>query len=162
MTSSSSFILDLVKNPDNLIQNISISKGIPYNTIGSERMYFRDTLIGFKSLFLISNLYNEGKNILKIIASSLRHGLIPDFFDEGDKPRYNSRDTCWYFINAVKNYIYYSKDYNFLKEEIELIFTSDINFNENLEKKNKRRNKTIFIRKNNSYNISISCKRHTF
>ena len=135
ITSSSSFILDLSKNPDNLIQNIAISKGIPNNTIGSERMYFRDTLIGFKSLFLISNSYNEGKNILKIIASSLRHGLIPDFFDEGEKPRYNSRDTCWLFINAIKNYIYYTKDYNFLKEEIELIFTSDISFNEHLQKK---------------------------
>ena len=132
---SSSFMHDLTKNLNNSIQNFSISKGIPYNTVGSERMYFRDTLIGFKSLFLISNSYKEGKNILKIIASCLRHGLIPDFFDQGEKPRYNSRDTCWYFINAVKNYINYSKDYNFLKEEIELIFSSDNSFNEHLQKK---------------------------
>ena len=131
----SSFMHDLSKNLNNSIQNMSISKGIPYNTVGSERMYFRDTLIGFKSLFLISDSYKEGKNILKIIASCLRHGLIPDHFDEGEKPRYNSRDTCWYFINAVKNYINYSKDYNFLKEEIELIFASDNSFNEHLQKK---------------------------
>ena len=135
ISSSSSFILDLSKNPNNSIKNISISKGIPYNTIGSQRMYFRDTLIAFKALFLITNLYIEGKNILKIIASSLRHGLIPDFFGDGEKPRYNSRDTCWYFINAVKNYIYYTKDYNFLKEQIDLIFTSDNSFNEHVQKK---------------------------
>ena len=135
ITSSSSFILDLAKNPNNTIQNISISKGIPYNTIGSERMYFRDTLIAFKALFLISNSFTVGKNILKIIASCLRNGLIPDYFEEGEKPRYNSRDTCWYFIHSIKNYIYYSKDYNFLKEEIELIFNSDTSFNEHLQKK---------------------------
>ena len=133
--SSSSFIYDISKYQNKRkIKNISISKGIPYNTIGSQRMYFRDTLIGFKSLFLITNSFKEGKNLLKIIASSLRHGLIPDYFDEGEKPRYNSRDTCWYFINAVKNYIYYSKDYKFLKEEIELIFTTDTNYNEHLQK----------------------------
>ena len=135
ISTTSSFILELSKNPHNSVQNISISKGIPYNTIGSQRMYFRDTLIAFKALFLISNSYKEGKNILKIIASTLRHGLIPDFFDEGDKPRYNSRDTCWYFINAVKNYINYSKDYNFLKEDIDLIFVSDFSFNDHLQKK---------------------------
>ena len=135
ISSSSSFILDLSKNPNNSIRNISISKGIPHNTVDSQRMYFRDTLIAFKALFLISNSYNEGKNMLRIIASCLRHGLIPDFFDDGEKPRYNSRDTCWYFINAVKNYIYYTKDYTFLKEEIELIFTSDNSFNEHIQKK---------------------------
>ena len=136
--SSSSFIYDISKYQNKRkIKNISISKGIPYNIISSQRMYFRDTLIGFKSLFLITNSLKEGKNILRIIASSLRHGLIPNYFDEGEKPRYNSRDTCWLFINAVKNYIYYSKDYKFLKEEIELIFTSDKNYNEHLQKRNK-------------------------
>ena len=136
INSSSSYIHDiLIRHKNKIFHNISISRGIPYNTIGTDRMFFRDTLIAFKSLFLISNSFSEGKNLLKIIASCLRHGLIPDFFDEGQKPRYNSRDTCWLFINAIKNYIYYSKDYNFLKEEIELIFASDNNFNEHLQKK---------------------------
>ena len=142
---SSSFTIDISKKQNSEKNNISISKGIPYNTIGGKRMYFRDTLIAFKSLFLITNSFNEGKNLLKIIGSSLRHGLIPDMFDEGQKPRYNSRDTCWYFINAVKNYINYSKDYNFLKEDIELIFTSDNNFNEHLQKKIKGEMKLISL-----------------
>ena len=97
-------------------------------------MYFRDTLISFKALFLLTNNFKEGKNILKIIASTLRHGLIPDFFDQGENPRYNSRDTCWYFIKAVKEYINYSLDYKFLKEEIDLIFLSD-NYEEHHQKK---------------------------
>ena len=116
---------------------ISISKGIPFNVIGRKRMYFRDTLISFKALFLLTNNFKEGKNILKMIASTLKYGLIPNYFDEGEQPRYNSRDTCWYFINAVKDYINYTKDYSFLKEEIELIFISDINNEYNFENKMK-------------------------
>ena len=118
-----------------LSQNISISKGFPNNEVGFNRMYLRDLLISFRSLFLISKFYNDAKNILKIIASSLRHGLIPDRFDSGKKPRYNSRDTCWYFINAIKDYINFSKDYKFLQEKINLIFLSDISNTEHLKKK---------------------------
>ena len=133
----SSFIRNISRKNSDLIENISISKGLPFNVTGTKRMYFRDTLISFKSLFLISNNFQEGKKILKIIGSTLRHGLIPDMFDEGEKPRYNSRDTCWLFIKAIKDYISYTKDYKFLKEEIELLFLSDINYNEHSKKKEK-------------------------
>ena len=130
------FIKEFSMKNNDINEYISISKGIPFNVIGSKRMYFRDTLIAFKALFLITNNFKEGKNILKIIASTLRHGLIPDFFGQGEKPRYNSRDTCWYFINAIKEYISYTSDYSFLKEEIELIFLSD-NYDEHVQKKMK-------------------------
>ena len=134
---SSNYIREISMKNYELNEILSISKGIPFNTIGSKRMYFRDSLIAFKSLFLLCNNYKEGKNLLKIIASTLRHGLIPDCFDEGEKPRYNSRDTCWYFINAVKEYINYTSDFKFLKEEIELLFLSDISYEEHLQKKMK-------------------------
>ena len=134
INSASSFIRNISEKNNEINEYISISKGIPFNVIGSKRMYFRDTLISFKALFLLTNNFKEGKNILKIIASTLRHGLIPDFFDQGENPRYNSRDTCWYFIKAVKEYINYSLDYKFLKEEIDLIFLSD-NYEEHHQKK---------------------------
>ena len=134
INSSSSYIRNISENNNEINEYISISKGIPYNVVGSKRMYFRDTLISFKALFLLTDNFKEGKNILKIIASTLRHGLIPDYFDQGENPRYNSRDTCWYFINAVKEYVNYSLDYKFLKEEIDLIFLSD-NYEEHLQKK---------------------------
>ena len=136
INSASSFIRNLSIKNNKLEEYLSISKGIPFNVVGNKRMYFRDTLIAFKALFLITNNYKEGKNILKIIASTLRHGLIPDYFDQGEKPRYNSRDTCWFFINAVKEYINYTSDYSFLKEEIDLIFLSD-DYNEHIYKKMK-------------------------
>ena len=137
MNSISNYIRDIsIKNPD-LNEIISISKGIPFNVLGKQRMYFRDTLISFKALFLMTNNFKEGKNMLKLIASTLRHGLIPDLFDEEEKMRYYSRDTCWYFINSVKEYINYTQDYKFLKEEIDLLFLSDISYENHLEKKMK-------------------------
>ena len=137
MNSISTYIRDIsIKKPD-LNEMISVSKGIPFNVQNKKRMYFRDTLIAFKALFLIKSNFKEGKNMLKLIASTLRHGLIPDLFDEEEKMRYYSRDTCWYFINAVKEYINFTQDYKFLKEEIDLLFLSDISYENHLEKKAK-------------------------
>jgi len=35
-------------------------------------------------------------------ASALRHGMIPNLLDNGNHPRYNCRDACWWFIREVK------------------------------------------------------------
>jgi glycogen debranching enzyme len=100
-------------------------------------MYTRDTLISFKSLFLIPRLFSEGKTILKIIGATFRHGLIPNLFDRGSKPRYNARDTPWLYIKSIKDYLEYTNDMNFLKEEIELVYLSDKNMNEHFKLKAK-------------------------
>ena len=39
--------------------------------------------------------------------------------------RYNSRDTCWWFIKAVSDYILFTKDYSILKQKVYLLFLSD-------------------------------------
>ena len=145
---SSSFIGNLgikQKNINKNLLNISISSGLPFNEIAEKRMHFRDVLISFKSLFLIPKYFEEAETILKIIASTIRHGLIPDQFNCGKNPRYNSRDTCWYFINAIKNYISYTNNINFLKEEIELIFCSDKSYKDHIQKKNRGEKKIFTI-----------------
>ena len=47
-------------------------------------------------------------------ASLLRHGLIPNRIGTGGIPRYNARDVCWWFIKAIKDYIFFSKDIGIL------------------------------------------------
>ena len=116
---------------------ISISAGLPNYDVSSYRMFVRDTLISFKSLFLIPNLFDEAKTLLKIIASTLRHGLIPNLFDKGVKPRFNARDCPWLFIKSVKDYMEYSNDNNFLQEEIDLVFVTEKSYHENLRKRAK-------------------------
>ena len=125
---SSSFNYSLGQKQININPNelkITVSRGLPNNDVGRYRFYARDTLVAFKSLFLIPKLNSEGKTILKMIAACLRHGMIPNLIDCGTKPRYNARDVSWLFIKAIKDYIEYTNEVNFLNEEIELIYTDD-------------------------------------
>ena len=68
-----------------------------------------------------------------MFGSTLRHGLIPNLLDNGNNPRYNCRDGCWWFIKAVKDYIEFTGDAGILKKEIKMTFYSD-DYLENLEK----------------------------
>lgn len=68
-----------------------------------------------------------------MFGSTLRHGLIPNLLDNGNNPRYNCRDGCWWFVKAVKDYIEFTGDAAILKKEIKMRFYSD-DYLENLEK----------------------------
>lgn len=77
---------------------ILISAGLPHFSIGWARCWGRDTFTSSDLLLLSPNILRE--TILQF-ASALRHGLIPNLLDEGRRPRYNSRDACWWFIRAI-------------------------------------------------------------
>lgn len=51
------------------------------------------------------------KKTLLFYASYLRHGLLPNFLDNGRNPRYNNRDVCWWFIKAIRDYLEFTEDY---------------------------------------------------
>jgi glycogen debranching enzyme len=69
-------------------------------------------------------------------GSALRHGMIPNLLDSGVNPRFNARDTCWWFVRGVKEYMRQTKDYGILKEKVNMLFLS----NDPLEHKEKLRN----------------------
>lgn len=58
-------------------------------------------------------------------GSFLRHGLLPNFMDNGRNPRYNSRDVCWWFIKAVRDYLDFTEDYGLFCAEVEMKFLDD-------------------------------------
>jgi len=74
---------------------------------------------------LIPGLYTEALSIICMFASTLRHGLIPHLLNNGVNPRYNSRDTCWWFIKAIKDYIHFTNSSEILQKEIKMKFLSD-------------------------------------
>jgi glycogen debranching enzyme len=66
----------------------------------------------------------------------MRHGLIPNLLDGGRSPRYNNRDSCWWYIKSIKDYLEFTNDKSILEEKIKMKFLDD-NFELHLEKKQK-------------------------
>lgn len=65
------------------------------------------------------------KIIILQFASALRHGMIPNLLDNGNHPRYNCRDACWWFIRGVKDYARKTGDYQIFKEKVNMLFLSN-------------------------------------
>lgn len=65
------------------------------------------------------------KDTIVTFAGSVRHGLVPNLLDGGNRPRYNCRDASWWFIRAIGEYINKTGDYGVLKHKVEMMFLSD-------------------------------------
>ncbi len=70
--------------------------------------------------------------------------MIPNLLDNGNNPRYNCRDACWWFIRGVKEYAVKTKDYEIFKEKVNMIFLSnDLLDHNHLKKEGKTKTMTI-------------------
>ncbi len=79
----------------------------------------RDTFVSFPGLLLVTGRFNEAKNILKNFIQYCRGGLIPNFVtDKTAEPAYNTVDGTFWYINAVLQYLKYTRDFVFVKEEL--------------------------------------------
>lgn len=65
----------------------------------------RDALIAFPGLFLATGRWSEAPGFLQTFARHMRHGLLPNFFPEGNESvSYNAVDAPLWFIRAVQAY----------------------------------------------------------
>ena len=79
----------------------------------------RDTLISFEGLFLISKKYDLAKEVLLTFAKKVKEGIVPNGFDEYDgHALYNSADASLLLFEAVKRYLHYTNDYEFVKDNL--------------------------------------------
>jgi glycogen debranching enzyme len=85
-----------VKNP---LFKITMAAGLPHFAIGWARSWGRDTFISTELLLLHPHIF---RNLIIGYASTMRHSLIPNLLDLGENPRYNCRDSTWWYIRAVK------------------------------------------------------------
>jgi predicted glycogen debranching enzyme len=71
----------------------------------------RDTMISLEGLTLATGRHHEAGWILRTFAHSIRDGLIPNLFPEGQREGlYHTADATLWFLHAIDRYLEVTKD----------------------------------------------------
>ncbi|KAF5317624.1 hypothetical protein D9758_018222 [Tetrapyrgos nigripes] len=95
-------------NPDRATP--SLAAGLPHFAAGWARCWGRDVFISLRGLFLTTGHYDGAKKHILAFASTLKHGLIPNLLDSVRNPRYNSRDSPWWMLQNIQDYVKMAPD----------------------------------------------------
>ncbi|EAW08494.1 putative glycogen debranching enzyme Gdb1 [Aspergillus clavatus NRRL 1] len=82
----------------------SLAAGLPHFAVDWARCWGRDIFISLRGLFLCTGRFDDAKEHILAFASVLKHGMIPNLLSSGKLPRYNSRDSVWFFLQAIQDY----------------------------------------------------------
>src|SRR5260370_6187179 len=87
----------------------------------------RDTMIALPGLTLPTGKYDVAQSILRTFAKHVDQGLLPNRFpDAGETPEYNTLDATLWFFEAARAYLTYTGDFEFVREELYLVFADII------------------------------------
>ena len=75
----------------------------------------RDTFISLPGILLVNGRFEEAREIFKRFARFEKNGLIPNRIQK-DNIVYNSVDASMWFIQAIKSYLNYTKDWKFVQQ----------------------------------------------
>ncbi len=78
----------------------------------------RDTMISLTGLCLVTGRYDDAREILKTYAKYCRNGIIPNRFNDYGEAEYNTADASLWFFHAVYKFLQYTKDYEFVKNNL--------------------------------------------
>jgi predicted glycogen debranching enzyme len=79
----------------------------------------RDTMIALPGLTLVTGRFDAAKSILFASAALLDRGMLPNRFpDEGELPEYNSADSTLWLFEAVRSYLAWTGDVDFVVREM--------------------------------------------
>ncbi|CAN8099855.1 unnamed protein product [Discula destructiva] len=82
----------------------SLAAGLPHFAVEWARCWGRDVFISLRGLLLGTGRFAEAREHIKAFASVLKHGMIPNLLASGNTPRYNSRDSIWFYLQCVQDY----------------------------------------------------------
>ena len=79
----------------------------------------RDTMIALPGLTLVNGRWDVAKNILAQFAAHVDRGMLPNRFpDAGEAPEYNTVDATLWFFEAVRSFVQYTEDYEFVRTSL--------------------------------------------
>jgi predicted glycogen debranching enzyme len=79
----------------------------------------RDTFISLPGLVLVPGRFEYARRILLGFGKYCRQGLIPNFVPEQiEQPVYNTVDATLWFVNATLQYLKYTGDFRFVREQL--------------------------------------------
>ena len=82
----------------------SMAAGLPHFTSSWARCWGRDIFISLRGLYLSTGRYSDAHSHIMAFASVLKHGMIPNLLSDGKLPRYNSRDSIWFYCQNIQDY----------------------------------------------------------
>ncbi|KAK7908146.1 glycogen debranching enzyme [Apiospora marii] len=101
----------------------SLAAGLPHFAVEWARCWGRDVFISLRGLYLGTGRYEEAAEHIFAFASVLKHGMIPNLLSSGNLPRYNSRDSIWFFLQCIQDYTRFAPNgINFLKRKVKRRF----------------------------------------
>ena len=81
----------------------------------------RDTMIALPGLTLVTGRFEVARQILHTFAQHVDRGMLPNRFpDGGETPEYNTVDATLWFFEAIRAYLQYTGDEQFVREELYL------------------------------------------
>ena len=89
----------------------------------------RDTMIALPGLALTTGRYDVARSILRTFARHVDRGMLPNRFpDAGETPEYNTVDATLWFIEAVRSYLAYTDDLDFVDNELYGVLTEIVSW----------------------------------
>jgi glycogen debranching enzyme len=82
----------------------SMAAGLPHFSQSWARCWGRDIMIALRGLMTCTGRYADAKEHILAFGSVLKHGMIPNLLGSGRDPRYNSRDSIWFFLQCIQDY----------------------------------------------------------
>src|SRR5215471_12811461 len=89
----------------------------------------RDTMIALPGLALATGRADVARGILREFADHVSQGMLPNRFpDAGETPEYNTVDATLWFFEAVRSFLQYTDDYEFVRNNLYAVLADIIDW----------------------------------